>query len=137
MSLKLLSLLLCVVSGLAQAESRIDCTLVYGGETRVLSALPTVSPYVVEAIPVGSYFYFKLVFQTRPVDLAGVHIYTYALRDGAPVLVHQASHPWPLAAHGERRYGFTGLHKIYEPTLEGELAYSCRQVAVGRRAVRS
>ena len=117
---------------LAAAESRIDCNVSYGGETRVHSATHVDSPYGVEAVAVGSYFLFKLVFQARPADVAGVRIYTYVDREYGPVPIHQASHPLPRRRQGAPGYGFTGLQRVYEPVRDSELEYWCERVGEER-----
>jgi hypothetical protein len=111
-------------TGAAQAE-QVVCSYTYGGETRQLLTPPVVSPYGVKSIEVGSYFHLRVVFQKQPADLASIKIYTYADRDEGLVPVHQATYPYPPPS-GVRRYGFTGLHRVYEPTRDGELEYWCR-----------
>lgn len=129
--------LACMASGLsasalAGAAPRIDCHVTYGGETRIHSATHVDSPYGVEAVAVGSYFLFKLVFQARPADIAGVRIYTYADREHGPVPIHQASYALPRPGlRGE--HGFTGLQRVYEPVRDSELEFWCEQRAEVRR----
>ena len=129
--------LACMASGLsapalAGAAPRIDCHVTYGGETRTHSATHVDSPYGVEAVPVGSYFLFKLVFQARPADIAGVRIYTYVDRDQGPVPIHQASHLLPQGRLRAPGYGFTGLQRVYEPVRDSELEYWCEQIVRAR-----
>ncbi|MCK6395566.1 hypothetical protein [Zoogloea sp.] len=120
------------LSAVAGASQRIDCHVTYGGETRVHSARHVDSPYGVEAVAVGSYFLFKLVFQARPADIAGVRIYTYVDREQGPVPIHQASYPVPRpGARGE--HGFTGLQRVYEPVRDSELEFWCEQRPEGQR----
>ena len=120
------------VPALAGAAPRIDCHVTYGGETRVHSATHMDSPYGVEAVSVGSYFLFKLVFQARPADIAGVRIYTYVDREHGPVPIHQASYALPrLGLRGE--HGFTGLQRVYEPVRDSELEFWCEQRAEVQR----
>lgn len=109
----------------ANAEA-VECHYRYGGEEKVLLAEPVSSPYAVPAVQVGSYFRLRVVNQTSPADLAAIHVYTYADRDDAPVLIHQASYPYALARHGDGPLGFTGMQRVYEPVREGELEYWCR-----------
>ncbi|GEM_PF-465379 len=109
---------------LAAAE-QVACHYTYGGETKVLAAQPVASPYGVKPIQVGSYFLFRVVFQNSPADLASIKVYTYADREGGPVLVHQASYPYPVKAIGGVRHGFTGQQWVYEPVRDGELQYWC------------
>ena len=129
--------LVCLLAGvslqaLAGAAQRIDCHVTYGGETRVHSATHVDSPYGVEAVAVGSYFLFKLVFQARPADIAGVRIYTYVDREHGPVPIHQASYVLPRPGpRGE--HGFTGLQRVYEPVRDSELEFWCEQRAEVQR----
>lgn len=111
----------------------VACHYTYGGETKSLIAQPVASPYGVAAIPVGSYFKFRMVFQAEPADLRSVKVYTYADQDSGPVLIHQASYPYPPAA-GRKPYGFTGLHFVYEPMRDGELQYWCELQPKTRKA---
>ena len=120
--------LLALLAGLAGAPARADviCHYTYGGETKVLRAAPTDDPLRVRGTVIGSYFQLRVVLQTRPADLAAVKIYTYADRDGGPLLLHQATFPYPPPQ--PRRgaaYGFTGLQYVYEPVRDGELQYWC------------
>lgn len=131
---------LMVLLGLpaAQAE-QVLCHYTYGGETRVLAALPVASPYAVKAIDVGSFFHFRVVFQNRPAALASIKIYAYADRDDGPLLIHQATYPYPPAIHPGPSYGFSGLHSVHEPVRDGELQYWCELTPpkrAGRRAER-
>lgn len=115
----------------AQAE-RVICHVSYGGETRQIEANPTDNPYTVPVIEFGSILLFRIVHRTAPADLASVKLYTYAGLVSGPVIVHQASHPLPLAAAQtvspdapKAAYGFTGLNFVYEPLRDGELQYWC------------
>lgn len=107
----------------AVAAPAVACHYDYGGETRTLTVAPVDSPYAVPALQVGSYFRLRVVWQTAPAELAAVKVYVYADRDEAPVVIHQGTYPWPPAA--VTRYGFTGLHAVYEPVRDGELQYWC------------
>ena len=117
--------LLALLAGVAGAPARADviCHYTYGGETKVLRAAPTDDPLRVRGTVIGSYFQLRVVLQTRPADLAAVKIYTYADLDHGPTLIHQSTHPLPLANRGA--YGFTGLQRVYEPKRESELVYWC------------
>ncbi|HRH73915.1 MAG TPA: hypothetical protein PLM62_12520 [Zoogloea sp.] len=120
------------VPALAVASQRIDCHVTYGGDTQVHSARHVDSPYGVDAVAVGSYFLFKLVFQARPADIAGVRIYTYVDREHGPVPIHQASYALPRPGpRGE--HGFTGLQRVYEPVRDSELEFWCEQRTEARR----
>jgi hypothetical protein len=107
----------------AQAET-VACHVRYGGETQVIRAQPTATPYTVAPISIGSYFLFRLVFERQHA----IKVYTYADREppqGA-VLLHQADYLYPPAPPPQNgRYGFTGLQRVYEPIRDGELDYWC------------
>lgn len=107
---------------LSQA-GKLLCHVTYGGETQQIESRPVASPYEVGTHPVGSYFLFRTVYQTTPAELANIKIYTYADRDGGPVIIHQVSYPADVPnAH---TFGFTGLNLVYEPLRDGELQYWC------------
>jgi hypothetical protein len=108
----------------AQAD-QVVCHYTYGGETKALAAPPASSPYTVKGIQVGSFFRFRVVFQNKPADMASIKVYTYAERDDGPVLIHQATYPYPPANSRTAPYGFSGLHFVYEPTRDGEIQYWC------------
>jgi hypothetical protein len=115
-----------VLSCSAAATEQVVCRYTYGGESRELAAAPVASPYAVPAIPVGSYFQFRVVFQKVPADLASVKVYVYADREEGAVPLHEAVYPYPPPAAKGARFGFTGLHLVYEPVRDGELEYWCR-----------
>lgn len=127
-----LAVLLFAAPARATVADKVACYYTYGGETKALTAFPVDSPYNVGDIAVGSYFRFRLVFQNQPAESAAVKVYTYADRDEGPVLIHQASFPYPPApAKGAASpYGFSGLHFVYEPVRDGELQYWCRMEGV-------
>lgn len=126
--------LLLVASLLASAAQAEDayCHYVYGGETKTLRAAPTATPYTVPAITVGSYFRFRVVLETEPAELAALKTYVYADRDDGPVMIHQAVFPWPVAEVPDQRFGFSGLHRVYEPVRDGEFEFWCSVVDTGR-----
>ncbi len=107
----------------ASAEE-VVCHYTYGGETRRLGVAPVDTAYSVGVVEVGSYFRFRIVFQSRPADLAAIKVYTYADKDDGPTLIHQATYPYPPARHPSP-YGFSGLHYVYEPVRDGEMQYWC------------
>ena len=113
----------------AASQETVLCRYTYGGEERTLRAQTVDSPYGVEPIAVGSYFQLRVVFQKKPADVAGIHIYTYADREPTPVMIHQASFPYPpQAQRGHRKalpFGFTGRQTVFEPVRDGELQYWC------------
>lgn len=116
--------LLALASPVAMAADTVACRYTYGGETKTLIARPAASPYGVGSVPVGSYFRFRVVLQAEPADPGSVKIYTYADKDDSPVLIHQATYPYPPGP-AQGPYGFTGLHFVYEPMRDGELQYWC------------
>ncbi|HEX5393878.1 MAG TPA: hypothetical protein VFW68_11370 [Rhodocyclaceae bacterium] len=107
----------------AEPREQVACHYTYGGETRVLRADPVASPYGVGTTQVGSYFLFRVVFQTQPADQPSIKVYTYADGDDGPVPIHQATYAYPPASSGA--HGFTGLQRVYEPLRDGELEYWC------------
>lgn len=119
----LLATIVFLWSGLARAETLV-CHLSYGGETVLLRAQPVASPYGVPVRAIGSYFLFRMVFQTAPRDLAAIKLYVFGEREGEPVPIHQATYPYPPRDHGAG-YGFTGLQAVYEPVRDGEIQYWC------------
>ncbi len=114
--------LLCATTAYAQ---QVVCHYTYGGETRDLVVQPVASPYESKAVPVGSFFEFRAVFQTRPADIASIKVYVYTEREEGTVLVHQAVFPYPPARHRMTQYGFTGVHFVYEAASNAELKYWC------------
>lgn len=108
----------------ALAET-VTCHVTYGGETRLVQALPVASPYTVPVQKIGSYFLFRIVFQQEPVDLAAIKVYVLADRERGPAPLHQATHRYPPPAVNRRLWGFTGLNHVYEPHRDGELLYWC------------
>lgn len=103
--------------------AKVSCHVTYGGETRVVNAPPTSDPYTVAPVPFGSYFLFRIVFRDQPADLAGIKLTTFYDRSEGPVVIHQASYPYPPPSAAEG--GFTGLNFVYEPLRDGELQYWC------------
>lgn len=119
-----LTLLGCALAPFALAQPAVECRYTYGGETHSLWATPTTSPYTVANIAIGSYFQFRVVFQTQPADLASIKVYTFADRDDGPALIHQTSYPYPIQPLAGK-HPFTGQQRVYEPLRDGELEYAC------------
>lgn len=113
-----LAALLLLTGSVVRAETAV-CHITYGGETRLIRAAPTQTPYTVPAVPIGSYFLFKLVFEAR----TAIKTYAYADRESGPAPLHQATFAWPAINSGP--HGFSGLHFVYEPVRDGELEYWC------------
>jgi hypothetical protein len=109
--------------GHAGAAENVVCHLDYGGESRLVEAQPTSSPYTVEGVEIGSYTLFRIVFRTEPADLASIKLYTYARHDDDRALIHQATYAYPPVQ--EHTYGFTGLNQVYEPRYGLVLEYWC------------
>lgn len=122
--LALAAILLLAGTSTARAE-KVACHYTYGGESRLLTALPVASPYAVTGTRVGSYFLLRIVFQTEPAESASIKIYTYVDRDEGAALIHQASFPYPPPTQPASPYGFSGLHFVYEPVRDSELQYWC------------
>lgn len=129
------ALFAAALSFTTQADS-VVCHVTYGGETRHLEAGPTSTPYSIAPTPIGSYFLFRIVFRQEPAELAGIKLYTYTHRDTGPVIIHQASYPYPVrnaAPQGDflqgTDNGFTGLNLVYETVHDSELQYWCEQKA--------
>ena len=132
-----LLLALAMLPAAALAGPRIDCYVSNEGETRVIVARPAKALYADAQNAIGDTFLFKLSVQDRPADIAGVSIATYAPAAGTqsgPVMIHQASYPWPPPRPGRHaRHGFTGLQRVFEPVFDGELEYWCEAVTEGAR----
>ncbi|MDA0191724.1 MAG: hypothetical protein OSW77_15820 [Proteobacteria bacterium] len=128
-SLCLLPALLCAFGAAPAWAAAVACHVTYGGETHTLPARPVSSPYPVRGVAIGSYFHFRPVLQDAPAEHAALKVYTYADRDDGPVLIHQATFPYPPAPGGRAPYGFSGLHHVYEPLRDGELQYWCEMAA--------
>lgn len=115
----------------AQAQ-RVVCDIDYGGATQVIEAHPGTAPastpysppYTAPTHRISDFFLFRLVVRDMPADLAGIDIYTYADLDRGPMLLHQASYPYPPTPHADG--SFSGRQRVYEPLREGELHYRCR-----------
>jgi hypothetical protein len=124
-SLRTIVAALLLAAASAVGAEKVVCHYTYGGETKLLAALPVKSPYAVTSIRVGSYFLFRLVFQNEPAESASIKVYTYVDRDEGAALIHQASFPYPPAVNAASPYGFSGLHFVYEPVRDSELQYWC------------
>lgn len=139
--LALCALALMLAQSPAEARTRtpasvdlqsITCHYTYGGETQTVKAQPLASPYTAPAIQVGSYFILRVVWQVQPADQAAVNIYTYADAEGGPVIIHHAAFASPAGLKSSKRWGFTGLQRVYEPMRDGELEYWCELTAAQR-----
>lgn len=106
-------------------SDQVRCIYNYGGAEGEIVARATTSPYTAPRSKLSNYFSFRIVFQTEPVDLAAINLYTYDERDNGPALVHQARYPYPPAQHANSPYGFTGLNFVYAAPSESELQYWC------------
>jgi hypothetical protein len=118
----LAGLLLGLFTPLSQAQT-VVCHLTYGGDTQVVESAATASPYTGSPTAIGSFFLFRIVFIREPADLARINLYVHADLDEAPMPLQHASYPYPV--RNQKRYGFTGLQRIYEPKRESELQYWC------------
>lgn len=113
------------------------CHLLYGGESRLVTARSSTTSYEEPPIAVGSYFQFRIVFQSAPAELAAVRLYTYADEEHGPRLLHLARFPYPAPPQPAAQFGFTGLQSVHEPMRDGELQYWCEMAGTGVRAVRT
>jgi hypothetical protein len=107
------------------APRSLTCTTLYGGEAKSVPIAPAPDPYAVTPQQLGERFAWRAVYVTSPEDEATLNIYTYALTEEHPVLIHEAKYhpPYP---HGEDGpHGFTGLQSVYEPRNGAELQYWC------------
>jgi hypothetical protein len=110
--------------------SELECHYDYGGAVTTLQIAPTTNPYTEPALKIGSFFKFRVVWQTAPAEAAAVHVYVYLDAPDAPTLLHQGS--WVFSLEHPTGRGFTGLQRVYEPVRGSELQYWC----VGKAAPR-
>ncbi len=103
--------------------SELECHYDYGGVVTTLQIAPTSNPYTEPAIKIGSFFKFRVVWQTAPADAAAVHVYVYLDAPDAPTILHQGS--WVFSLDHPSGRGFTGLQRVYEPVRGSELQYWC------------
>ena len=120
-------LLLALLCAPCAHAATVRCHIIYGGENFVVDAGPTTQPYRVAGRKIGRYFEFKASYVATPERAAAINLYTYSVVSGEPVLIHQSKHRPPFVADGPR-YGFTGLHSVYEPSKHSELQYWCERV---------
>ncbi|PHV09876.1 hypothetical protein CSQ89_19280 [Chitinimonas sp. BJB300] len=111
----------------SHATESVGCHVSYGGETLRLQAGPATLPYQVGVTAIGSYFLFRIVFETEPQALAAIKLYIYADRNEGATPIQQATYPYPLS-NQQGHYGFTGLQTVYEPVRDGELQYWCELI---------
>ena len=122
---------LLLLAGLASGEPAgpaLRCTCAYADEPVTVDVTPTADPYAVAAVPVGRRFAFRAVWLREPghevLDLTAFH----ATKTGnVPLLQVKVPAPFPEAEAGAP-FGFTGLHRVYEPDLGGELTFWCGRV---------
>ena len=98
------------------------CHYTYGGETHTLRQAQhsVAAGYAIAPTPIGSYLLFRPLIEADAVKL-----YTYVDHPDGPVLLHQASYPYPANTSARSRYGFTGEQRVYEPVRDSELVYWC------------
>lgn len=115
---------LCTIlaGGPAQAAS-LECHFDYGGERSTQQVEPTPDPYTTPTRRHGSYFLTRTVWEANPGAQAVFKLYVYGDTPDGPVLIQQAE--WPLPVFNAATGGFTGLQRVYEPRLDGELTYWC------------
>ncbi|MFA7291562.1 MAG: hypothetical protein WC023_04850 [Rhodocyclaceae bacterium] len=133
---RFLAVLACLAPLSAMAQSGdVYCQYTYGGETKTLHVVPSQTPLTVPAKAVGSWFLFRALLDevpdAAPGLLAALKTYVYVARDSGPVLIHQGLFPWPVTETPVQPFGFTGLHRVYEPESDGEFEYWCSTQAAG------
>lgn len=110
------------------------CTVTYADEPVVIDVRPTTDPYRVQAVPVGRRFAFRAVWMAEPAERAALDLTVLHVTKGGDVPLAQvklvppypdASADAPSTSLGAGRYGFTGLHLVYEPDLGSELRFWC------------
>ena len=111
----------------AHADS-VRCHIIYGGENFSVDATPTGDPYRVEAVKIGRYFEFKLVYAKQAVTGESIKAYVYGVSTGVPVPIHQATWRPPFDTR-TGNCGFTGFHSLYEPSKSSEIQYWCQYFA--------
>lgn len=110
----------------AAAPPWVRCTVTYADLPVVVDVRPTTDPYRVEAVPVGTRFAFRAVWVAEPAGQAALDLTVFhTTKDGdVPLTQVKLVPPFPEAAP-DARYGFTGLHLVYEPDLGSELRFWC------------
>ena len=103
----------------------VRCHAIYGGENFTVDATPTSDPYRVEAVKIGRYFEFRLVYAKLPVTGESIKATIYGVSTGVPVPIAQAAWRPPFDPRDDA-YGFTGFHSLYEPSKSSEIQYWCR-----------
>jgi len=131
MFLRLLAAIVLLVGSPALLAETAYCHYRYGGEAKTVAVAPGGDPYRAPALPIGSFFRFRVVIEETPAALAALKTYVYALQDSGPALVHQASYPWPVVEGPAERHGFSGLQRVYAPGDGAELEYWCSVVDSG------
>ena len=116
---------LLAFSGDAWADPRLDCTIEQGGETRQIRIAPVADPYTVAPVDIRGRFRFKAVMIGDETRVDYIHLYTYFVSGGTPVLVHQASYHPPIEGSADGTTPFTGLQRVYSPVLGREMTYRC------------
>jgi len=117
-------LLLAAAPAGGGATRRLECTLVYGGESRVVVVPPAAAPYSVPSVDVSGRFEFRAVRVDAPADEARLAFYVYASQADGPLLLHEQKLRPPFA-RGAAPDGVTGRNFVYEPRLGREFQYAC------------
>lgn len=115
----------CLVQGVAIASPKLKCKIEQGGEIRNLEFVPVTDPYSVEAIDINGSFRFKAVVAGDAKQVEYINLYTYYLRKGQAVLLHEAHYRQPEVQFSPEPSSLTGLNRLYSPVLERELQYGC------------
>lgn len=113
------------VPAAGHASPALHCQLEHGGETRTVSFAPTIDPYRVESVDVGSAFRFKAVVYREQERIAYVKLYTYYRSPRQAVLLHQASYLSPVAEAAASARSLTGDQRLFSARLGMEFLYNC------------
>ena len=108
-----------------QAAPLLRCEVDHGGRTWRVDTAPVADPYGVQPLDIGGRFRFKAVMIGDETRVDYIHLYTYFVSGGTPVLVHQASYHPPIEGSADGTTPFTGLQRVYSPVLGREMTYRC------------
>lgn len=106
------------------AAPLLRCEVSYGGETRIVEAIPENDPYGIHAHDIDGRFHFKAVVIGNASVVDYIKLYVYYKTEPQFVLLHQASYLPPFMS-SEKPYALTGINFVYAPGLGYELRYAC------------
>jgi len=109
----------------APASVLLRCTCTYADEPVIVDVAPSADPYHVVAVPVGRRFAFRAVW-LKEAGREVLELVAYHATKAGDVPLTQVTYraPFPPVA-AEAPFGFTGLHRVYEPDLGSELTFWC------------